>query len=413
MTCRAQRACALALLVLMLSVQAAAQVFDARHSRELVARLDSDLPSVAADARDELLSERAGALPALRLALEEGGFKARREALLLLAVVERERLEAGQPAHYMDDLVAGLADEAESVRRAAVRGLVYMGELGLADLHARFEDAGAPPRRYLEEVEDTVLARQVEEALVAVISPDGGYGTYPGAFAAVDALGPGAVPICLRIFSDPHHQPVLPAVRDSFITTLKVRFLAGSSLYEIGGEEIAPELRRMYDVAKGQSFDPERIGDYEANLATVLSLRGDCSRFDRELEDQITGSRLGAGQFSARMGFRYSDIANMYLKSHRNRSSVSWYEQAARDYSSMSTAVHVYNIACAYSRMHEKRRALDALRRAVLQHGYSELSWLRRDGDLDYIREDPEFKRIEAIIEQGGPMDDRVPVRRR
>jgi adenylate cyclase len=56
-----------------------------------------------------------------------------------------------------------------------------------------------------------------------------------------------------------------------------------------------------------------------------------------------------------------------------------------------------YNGACLYAVLGEKRRALDALRQAMAL-GYSSLSWIRHDPDLDTLRDDPEF--VELTREQ-------------
>jgi tetratricopeptide (TPR) repeat protein len=56
-----------------------------------------------------------------------------------------------------------------------------------------------------------------------------------------------------------------------------------------------------------------------------------------------------------------------------------------------------YNLACVYSRLSEKGKALAALKRAV-DNGYSDLHSLETDPDLDAIRAEPEFRRIVADL---------------
>jgi Flp pilus assembly protein TadD len=50
----------------------------------------------------------------------------------------------------------------------------------------------------------------------------------------------------------------------------------------------------------------------------------------------------------------------------------------------------LYNATCFYSQMGEKRLALDTLRNA-LASGYENVEWIKRDPDLDPIREEPEY----------------------
>jgi serine/threonine protein kinase/Flp pilus assembly protein TadD len=50
----------------------------------------------------------------------------------------------------------------------------------------------------------------------------------------------------------------------------------------------------------------------------------------------------------------------------------------------------LYNGACFYARLGEKRKAIDMLKGAILA-GHANYEWLKRDPDLDSIRTDPEF----------------------
>ena len=56
-----------------------------------------------------------------------------------------------------------------------------------------------------------------------------------------------------------------------------------------------------------------------------------------------------------------------------------------------------YNLACSYSLTGEFRKAANSLRKA-LSHGYRDFKWLRKDPDLEPLRQQPVFARIEAEI---------------
>ncbi|HKI78583.1 MAG TPA: protein kinase [Ignavibacteriaceae bacterium] len=49
-----------------------------------------------------------------------------------------------------------------------------------------------------------------------------------------------------------------------------------------------------------------------------------------------------------------------------------------------------YNAACFYSQMNEKKLALQSLKKTI-DSGFGEFEWLRRDSDLDNVRNEPEF----------------------
>ena len=50
----------------------------------------------------------------------------------------------------------------------------------------------------------------------------------------------------------------------------------------------------------------------------------------------------------------------------------------------------IYNVACFYSVMNEKKMAIEAIRKAI-DAGYKAYDWMERDVDLDNIRNEPEF----------------------
>jgi TolB-like protein/Tfp pilus assembly protein PilF len=53
----------------------------------------------------------------------------------------------------------------------------------------------------------------------------------------------------------------------------------------------------------------------------------------------------------------------------------------------------LYNAACFYAQMGEKKEAIQSLRDAIAV-GYGNYEWLRRDTDLDTLRDEPEFKEL-------------------
>lgn len=50
----------------------------------------------------------------------------------------------------------------------------------------------------------------------------------------------------------------------------------------------------------------------------------------------------------------------------------------------------LYNAACFYCQMGEKHQALEALKNAITA-GYANFEWVKRDTDLDAIRNEPEY----------------------
>lgn len=57
-----------------------------------------------------------------------------------------------------------------------------------------------------------------------------------------------------------------------------------------------------------------------------------------------------------------------------------------------------YNLACSYALLKKTESALKALRRAA-ELGYCDHRYMREDRDLDYIRDDPRFRKLLRQIE--------------
>jgi serine/threonine protein kinase/Tfp pilus assembly protein PilF len=53
----------------------------------------------------------------------------------------------------------------------------------------------------------------------------------------------------------------------------------------------------------------------------------------------------------------------------------------------------LYNCACTYSKLRQKREALDTLRKAW-EAGFKDAEWARRDPDLTFLHGDPEFEKL-------------------
>ena len=53
----------------------------------------------------------------------------------------------------------------------------------------------------------------------------------------------------------------------------------------------------------------------------------------------------------------------------------------------------LYNCACAYCKLHQKREALDLLKKAW-EAGFKDAEWVRRDPDLTFLHGDPEFEKL-------------------
>jgi len=68
-----------------------------------------------------------------------------------------------------------------------------------------------------------------------------------------------------------------------------------------------------------------------------------------------------------------------------------------------------YNVACAYSLMKKTAKAVDALRKAI-EFGYDDVDWLKKDTDLDPIRQADQYKAlVKQLEEKAAPADRPTP----
>ena len=61
----------------------------------------------------------------------------------------------------------------------------------------------------------------------------------------------------------------------------------------------------------------------------------------------------------------------------------------------------LYNLACYYSRFKQKKKALKYLEQAI-EKGFNSLEHIEKDTDLDFIRNEPEYKVIIERLQKGG-----------
>jgi len=52
--------------------------------------------------------------------------------------------------------------------------------------------------------------------------------------------------------------------------------------------------------------------------------------------------------------------------------------------------VMLYNAACVYARINEKKLAIETLRTIILA-GYEDFDWMKKDPDFENIKNEPEF----------------------
>jgi hypothetical protein len=70
-------------------------------------------------------------------------------------------------------------------------------------------------------------------------------------------------------------------------------------------------------------------------------------------------------------------------------------EQHAKQAESDTYYSSLYNLACLQAQRGDKKSSVESLRKAVVA-GYRDRSWIKKDRDLDPIRDEPDFKKLIA-----------------
>ena len=95
----------------------------------------------------------------------------------------------------------------------------------------------------------------------------------------------------------------------------------------------------------------------------------------------------------------YYNYANSLSNIPRLEDSIKAYE-IALELKHPESYLVLYNTACAYSRLQKKEPALRYLRRAVAE-GYNAFAYMQRDGDLAFMRAQPEWSRWMEELQSG------------
>ncbi len=309
-------------------------------------------------------------------------------------------------------------------------------------LGAAAAEEAAPPAA-ADVAADRDLQRKVEAGLNRCIGPGQSWGFYAGQFKEVLALGPGVPRVLLRLFTTPHavyvfehdfaDSPGEDAV-DRERRTLILQRLAGDALGEARDRSVVPDLLTFLGNLEKANPDLADAGDVQedacATAAVALLKLGEPVYFERQVRTLRQAARVTVGEAGAltvapaadRTGrFRQMDLLQRLASLHLRDDNVGMAERAygqaidlggaelqrlrktpeaygdwARLFGLLQGA-H-YNLACVHAQRVKTAEALRNLRQAV-DYGYLDLEWIKRDRDLDPVRDDPAYNELIAYLE--------------
>ncbi len=299
------------------------------------------------------------------------------------------------------------AAEAEpELFRAFMEGL---GEGGKPAIFAEEPKGLTPARRAW--VEALRLRWRLEEQLARLKSPTGPTGHYTGQFARLKGLVPSVLPVLFDIVADREapwpgegaagpYRPIHPGLLR--FDSGELRELCAYSFAELidpADEEHIARVQALWkqywDLPDEESFEKSELAPALAFSLHDLGVAWPARAYIRYLLRMSESRSKRAASAVWALGFAYMRIGEY-------DSGEQCYQRVLEDLDGGSRYLAAYNLACSFAirashevarRDHYKRLAIRYLRNAVAL-GFVDWQWMQADGDLDFIRQEREYKAI-------------------
>jgi hypothetical protein len=284
----------------------------------------------------------------------------------------------------------------------------------------------------------TSIEARVEALLDRCISEDFGWGFYANQFKDLKAMGPSVPGVLVKLFTTPPAEYVFthdfgnrpkddPGVE---YRMLIIQRLAGEALAEMRDPSSLPALKNF--VAKLEKESVELLtedikGDLYKTAAGILRRLGEPATYDKIVASLRKSAGVTQGPDGTpvlksegipivRQAEALSELAMMRVKNDGNDEAIWAYrrviELGARSLATPTVGLNVeavslrsyvksahYNMACALSLADKKAEAVESLKKAVAM-GYHDADWIKRDGDLNAIREEPGYRDVLLDLER-------------
>ena len=310
------------------------------------------------------------------------------------------------------------SDPSPELFRALSSGLASGGERAL---FAELPRDLSPRRR--KALEALRLRWKVEKELVRLKSPAGSTGHYTGQFGGFKPFGRGVIPIFFDIVMD-RAVPLLGEASSGPFQSIhpemvrydrrELRDLVAHGFGEITDKNDVETIRRLqalfdrYWKLDEHEFDLERNGLAPAVAYSLhdLGQPAAAQTYIAELVREAGGYGYDALRAKWILGYANIRVGN-YREGERH-----YREILSRRGDGISRHVAAYNLACNFAmrarqepkrRADFKKRALDYLEEAVYRLNWWDWGWMEADGDLDFIRDEPRYKRVFQHLKKKWP----------
>ena len=333
----------------------------------------------------------------LLAALSDEDKEIRKQAVLALGEAQSERA-IPRLIEFMSELDPGMKDASEvalaSIGRRAIE------EVGKAVAAGRLKKPVA------EAIELQYTRGEVERLLEAQLGDDESTGFYEGQFKDLEGFGRDkAVPVLIRMLHDRAyvfrriHRRERP---DKYRMTMKE--LAVMALGELGGEGVLAALKAFHADEPQMRLMTKRVRE---ETLVALHRQGE----PQLLEEHLREARLGADrQLKSDVLEQKEEGCDQLFSLGLLYTRLKKYEEAGQIYQELIAAIEkykldraretniattYYNLACLNSLRGDRAKGVEWLEKAV-RAGFTDRAWIRKDRDLDAIREEPGYKKILA-----------------
>jgi len=291
------------------------------------------------------------------------------------------------------------------LREASEEALALIGPKAIQQVQKAVAE-GRVRKSAAEAIEASFVRIEVERVLESQLGDDEFSGFYEGQFKELETFGRDrSVPVLLRILSEPNYvfrRSDRHVQVEDFRNTMKE--LAVMALGELGGEGALPAIKAF--AGEESLADPRKKRIREETLVALHRL-GDRKPLDdylREIRQQadalLRDDKAGAKELGVDNLF---SLGLLLTRLRRLDEATQVYDEllAALERNKMektrldSYKTTCYNLACLHSLKGAKAKAVEWLDKAV-RAGFRDRGWIRKDRDLDNIRDEEGYRKILA-----------------
>ncbi len=203
--------------------------------------------------------------------------------------------------------------------------------------------------------------------------------------------------ILKNIIKNPEYPYIIPDIDPGYYKTMRVLATDALSEATYGKSKVVSLLKSLVSM-KGMEDELNNIDLYNLSHPALISLGvlGEKEFVNIYINNIRTLQTIYLFRGLQHIFYHLElKIADLYVYTGQYKKALNIF----RSLMFVGDKTFFYNMACLLSLMGEKQQALGMLKRAI-KAGYSDLQWLKKDKELDLIRNTKQFKRMVKHLEK-------------